>query len=235
VQGIKEKKIKLQTEAIKNEQDTWRKTNTDQDKTTNDIIDVLKEKVQGQGIGGDRETKQELRKEIRLKLKDELKRVREEQKEKSREEILKSLRERILAPTSTDDTAPESKTIPSSTEPTPSSTVDLGILSFDVVAKSLPSSTEEGTQISFDAVITLKDGSRKIVTSAASWKTLGGIGTIRAGLFTAILDPSVQELGMAQGAVIAVFRDPAGKEYLGKSPIFTVKAKVEPLPTDLRG
>ena len=86
----------------------------------------------------------------------------------------------------------------------------------------------EGETASFTAYLILSDGSRREVTKEASWRVLGDIGAVVAGIFTAKLAPDVAELGEVKGQVIAIFKDASsGKELLGASEIFTVKAKVE--------
>ena len=86
----------------------------------------------------------------------------------------------------------------------------------------------EGETASFSAYLVLSNGSRREVTKEVSWRVLGDIGAVAAGIFTAKLAPDVAELGEVKGQVIAIFKDTSsGKELLGVSEIFIVKAKIE--------
>lgn len=87
----------------------------------------------------------------------------------------------------------------------------------------------EGDEITFQAILTMTDGSTRDVTEHAKWQVIGPIGQIaRPGVFTAKLEVSVAEFGIASGSIAAVWKDSAsGKEFLGATPIFEVEARIE--------
>jgi len=86
----------------------------------------------------------------------------------------------------------------------------------------------EGETIAFRALLLRADGSTTDVTNAARWQVIGPMGRFSsAGSFVAELDPSLAEMGEGSGSVVAVWRDAlTGEEYLGKSPVFKVVARV---------
>ena len=92
----------------------------------------------------------------------------------------------------------------------------------------------EGEKVLFSAVVKFSDGTTREATKDAAWRVLGPIGSFSApGVFLPLLDPSVSEFGEGSGAIVAVWKDPStGAEFLGKTSIFTVKARVEIIPAE---
>ncbi len=109
--------------------------------------------------------------------------------------------------------------------------------SFSIAAKSSLNNLIEGNTVAFTATVTMSDGSKKDVTSAASWQVLGSIGTIsRSGVFTAALGASAAEFGQATGAVVATWTDRStGKAFLDKTAVFSVGASITPVTGPLQG
>lgn len=101
--------------------------------------------------------------------------------------------------------------------------------SLQIIAKNSLDKVTEGDQIEIEAVLLLKDGTKKDATAEVSWQVIGPIGKmIKPGLFQAELNPSVAELGQASGTVVATWQDKeSGEAYLSKTPIFNVRAKIE--------
>ncbi len=99
----------------------------------------------------------------------------------------------------------------------------------DVIVKGSLDNAVEGDQIIFQAAVTLSDGTKRDITGEAEWQVIGPIGKmVKPGVFEAKLDDSVSELGSASGTVIATWQDKlSGDNFLLKSPIFKVRAKVE--------
>ncbi len=97
----------------------------------------------------------------------------------------------------------------------------------------------EGDKIVFSARAANADGTSVDVTSAATWKVLGPIGSfVVPGVFVAkISDVSIAEFGEAAGMIVATYRDPAtGNEYLAKSANITIVARLdEGVPVDIGG
>lgn len=94
----------------------------------------------------------------------------------------------------------------------------------------------EGARIPFTAILVLSDGMSRDVTAEAKWSVHGDIGKMeKPGIFFASLGPSVSELGIAPGAISAVWRDPqSGIEFVGKTAVFNVEAGIETI-IDTRG
>lgn len=100
--------------------------------------------------------------------------------------------------------------------------------SLEIAAKGSLNQVTEGDQILFEAVLIYTDGTKKNITAEVSWQVIGPVGRIvKAGVFEAKLDESIAELGEASGTIIATWQDKkSGENFLGKTPIFKVSAKV---------
>ena len=91
---------------------------------------------------------------------------------------------------------------------------------------SLLQGVKEIDKITFKAITTMNDGSKKDVTVEAMWSVVGPIGAMeKAGVFRAALDASVSEVGEGFGSIVAGWKDVAsGVEFSANSPIFKVEA-----------
>lgn len=98
---------------------------------------------------------------------------------------------------------------------------------------------KEGDAVTFKAMLMMSDGSTRTVNNV-TWSVVGQIGSIAPnGVFKAELDPVVAEYGEGTGAVVAVYKDASGKEFIAKSPPFNVETfvpqDINPQDIDTRG
>lgn len=106
-------------------------------------------------------------------------------------------------------------------EPTPQSLALETVSNLDDIS--------EGDVISFKAIFSLSDGTKKDVTSEPAWQVIGQIGAVtNSGVFTAKLGTSVVELGESFGSIVATWNSSDGETILlGQTQILNVKATVE--------
>lgn len=170
-----------------------------------------------------------------LKARAELRRKKQEERKK---EIKEQREEAVKQAVEVQKTSVETNTQPTVPAPTAevqrttttggTSSVSEEVSSLEIGAERDYGELSEGDAVQFRATLKFKSGNKKDVTGTVLWRVLGGMGSIdKSGVFIAKLADEVAEAGEFSGAVIGVFQDPAnGQEFLGKTNIFKVKAKI---------
>src|SRR3989344_3768532 len=195
--------------------------------------DMLKENWIQQARGADAELEQKLetlraqgltgmalRREIRRELYEDL-RKRAGEKPANTQNVTPPI-DRIKDGTPVPTTAKTSQTLPAPT-----------VRSLKIVTKQTLTNVVENTAITFSAVLTLSDGTTKIVTNEAVWKVDRIIGSMTSpGVFMPVLDASVSEFGTATGVVRAVWKNPKTGETFNASQSLDVNAYVDPTTGD---
>lgn len=83
----------------------------------------------------------------------------------------------------------------------------------------------EGEQKKLRAFSVMSDGARHEVTDRVRWRVIGAIGTVKPdGVFTPKLIGTQAEFGSAVGSITATLKTDDGRELLGTTPTFEVKA-----------
>ncbi len=211
--------------------DSWIHQNENQDIVVNEALKELKTQFRSELLNGDR-LPPRFRERLREKMREKLREFYEEHKE-----------ELLLSREATSTTATSTTRTVTSTTPTATTTkpVDapkpVSLALVRTAPTTLPDPFPEDGRITGKAILTLSDGTKVDVTSKATWKVLGPIGSIvTPGTFVAKLDASVAEFGKSSGAIVVTFTSPAGQDFLAQTPIFTVAASfMNSSTTDIGG
>lgn len=222
--------IKQTTKVLKEE--AWFKESREEDKKIDDKIEVMKK----EGFDEKRQ-REELRKEDSL-LKEKADGMRKENKDdkeiikeirKDKIELFKArLEESIKTEETTDknvETTPvETKEVPASGTIRPESSFPVKLL---IVSKITPTVVDDGTKVSFSAMIVMSDNTKKDVTAKAEWKVIGNFGNFDLpGIFTAKIRDEDSELGDIKGGVTAVYSE-GGQTFKAPEIDFVVTPSVE--------
>ena len=100
-------------------------------------------------------------------------------------------------------------------------------LSIEITSSKLLNGISEDVPTSLTATLTFSDGTKKNVTSEATWELIGNVGRIEGSTFFPRLGPEVSEFGRAFGSIIAEWKDPATGAVLNDS---TEPFEVRPKP-----
>lgn len=217
---IKEEKLLLVSKKATEQMlaDPWVKNAKEEDRKYDQKIEDLRR----QGLEG-----QTLQQELRNSLKERHEeQAPVEKRDNTKKQETPPVREQSTNKPAAPDTADNKGPLPSTAQTQSSSSQRLTLT---IRARQKPEQVLEGDRLQFDALLTLSDGSTRVVTDQAQWSVVGSIGAMASpGVFVAKLGREVAELGVSRGVVIAIWKNPEnGLPVLGKTPLFSVEANPE--------